>query len=1051
MSEARARPETRLQRRRSRIAVILTTFCVGVAVIIAVRASRARAADAPPGVPADFTRLVGRYRSITPRLSVTRGHAPCTAAIPVGGTIPKARCQRLPAGLGSSGAVRRVVARAAADPVKPGNLHAMALIDIVWADSAGISLDRAISSLESAVRLADDPVAMLVDLSAAYLLRAETRQTPRDLLESAETSERALEVDPDNAAAQFNLALALDRLALNGEAERMWNVVAKTGARTGWAREARARVRELTTQAAPSAPPRASTPDVAAYAAAWPQQALYHGWDRLLGEWGTAVLAGDSVRAAAALGVAEQLGRALAGRGGDQSLADAVAAVHERRADRAAVRTLAGFYQDYAVARAHYTNGDYPAAGRVLTNLLEMAGLPDALHAWATLFHAGTLVYAEHYDQAADAIRPLIQQVDPVRYPSLAARARWALAGAVSRQSDVGAALPLYREAERLYARIGEREHRGSVQGLAAEIELILGDETAGSASLLTALETLRPFRSSTWLHNALAHLGTTAAADGLFRVAARVQDEGVRVADRIGKPIYPAEAHVLRAHRLARAGDAARARADVAVADSMVPGLTEEQREYIGAGIRFARAALLVREAPATAVASLDSVVAKWRVRPALLLPALLLRADARLARRDVEGATRDLEHSVDLLRQLGWSTEAAASRASLAASARGIVDRLVMLHVSAGRAEDALAALELGRSAGRSSPRVSRAQFPRLPRTRRVITYALIGDTLLAWTVRDDSVHLARAQVSGTEVRRTVERARLALEVGRRWEDAMRELARLYTWLIQPSRTVIGPAGTELILVADAELAAVPFAALHDVATGKFLVEDHASRLAGSVEEVTSAPPAEPAGRALLIANPTFPRQAYPGFGSLPGAAAEVEAIRGLYRSPAFLAGPQANRPAVLAALATAEMVHFAGHAVFDGARPDRSYLLLAGNRADGRERLTAEEIGTLPLRGVRLVVLSACESTGSRSEGARGLRGLTGAFLDAGAGGVVGSLWRVEDGATKELMTEFHRGYAVHRDGARALREAQIRVLRSTDGGNPGSWAAFIYSGN
>jgi CHAT domain-containing protein len=104
-------------------------------------------------------------------------------------------------------------------------------------------------------------------------------------------------------------------------------------------------------------------------------------------------------------------------------------------------------------------------------------------------------------------------------------------------------------------------------------------------------------------------------------------------------------------------------------------------------------------------------------------------------------------------------------------------------------------------------------------------------------------------------------------------------------------------------------------------------------------------------------------------------------------------------------------------------------------------------------MPLRGLRLVVLSACESTGSRREGARGLRGLTGAFLDAGAGGVVGSLWRVEDGASKEVMREFHRSYAVNRDGARALRDAQLHVLRSTAGrnGNPGKWAAFVYSGN
>jgi CHAT domain-containing protein len=1002
-------------------------------------------------VSADFTRVVGRHRTIAPRLSVTRGYAPCKAAVPAGGTIPKATCSVLPAGLVRSRAVRRMVARAAADPIGPRNLHAQALVDILWTDSAGISLDRAISSLESAVRLADDSVVILVDLSAAYLLRAEIRQTPRDLLESAETSERALAADPGNAAAQFNLALALDRLTLNGEAERMWNAVAEREAGSGWAREARARVRELAAQAAPPAPPVTSTQDVAEYVNAWPQQALYHGWDHLLGEWGKAVLVGDSVRAAAALRLAEQMGQALARRGGDQSLADAVATVRARRADPVAVRALAGYFRDYATARAHYTRGDYPAAGRVLSTLLQAAGLPDALRAWTKLFHSGTLVYAFQFAEAADAVRPLVQQVDSVRYPSLAARARWVLAGALSRRGEAGAALPLYRQAERLYARIGEQEHRGNVQGLAGEIELRLGSAAAGYSSLLTALETLRPYRGGVWLHNTLAIMGATAGADGLIRVAARVQDEGIRVADRVGNPIYPAEAHVMRAQRLARAGDAAQARADVSTAGSLAARLPDKQREYIGTGIRLARAGMLLSEAPATAAAMLDTVVTEWGPQPSLVLPALLLRADARLARGEVKGATEDLERSVGLVRQLGQSTPGAALRASLAASARGIVDRLVMLHVSAGRPEEALAALELGRLAGTSSPRASRAPFPRQPSARSVIAYALIGDTLLAWTLRADSVHLARTRVSGSEVRRTVERARVALEVGRRREDAIRELARLYGWLIHPSRAAIGPPGTELSIVADAELAAVPFAALHDLATGKFLVEDHASRLAGTVGEVPSTPRTEPVGRVLLVANPAFPRQGYPGLESLPGAAGEVETIRVFYPRSAVLAGLQADRPAVIGGVANVDAIHFAGHAVFDEARPDRSYLLLAGQRADGRERITAEEIGTLPLRGVRLVVLSACESTGSRSTGGRGLQGLTGAFLDAGAQGVVGSLWRVDDDATRELMTEFHRSYAAHRDGTRALREAQIRILRSTDGGNPSAWAAFIYSGN
>lgn len=1052
MQEARSRRDYRSPRRIPRTVTVAAAALLLLAGGLAVGAVRALGTEAPPGPSSDFARTIGRHRFVGPRLSVTRGYVPCAVQTPPGGTIPRMRCKTPSIRIGNSRVVRRAVARAAADPLDPGNQHAMALLDIFLADSAGISLDRAISSLESAARLADHPGAILADLAAAYLLRAEARQAPRDLLQALEAGARALEADPDNAAARFNLALALDRLALDGEAERMWSAVADREAGSGWAREARARLRELRNQPLPPAPPVAGTPDAAHYASAWPQEALYHGWDRLLGEWGTRILAGDSTHAAAVLQLTEELGKALAGRGGDRSLAEAVAAIRERSGDSVSLRALAGHHRDYAIAREHYTNSDDPAARQVLSELLEAAGLPDALRAWATLFHAGTLVYAERFSEAAGAVGPLVEQVDTARHPSLAARARWVLAGALSRQGDAGAALPLYREAERLFARAGEREHQGSVQGLAAEIELTLGDEAAGYPSLLRSLEALRPYRGSVWLHNTLAMLGSTAAAEGLVRAAARIQDEGIRVADRTGNRIYAAEAHVVRAQRLASAGDAERARADVAIADSLVGWLQEGPREYIRTGLRLARAGMMLREAPATAAVMLDTVVAVWAVRPALLLPALVLRADARLAARDVEGGTADLESSVDLLRQLGRSTREAALRASLAASARRIVDRLVMLHVSAGRPEDALTALELGRLTGAWSSPASNARWPRLPPSQRVIAYALIGDTLLAWTVRDGSIRLARTRVSGTDVRRTVERARLALEGGSSQDDALSELARLHAWLIRPIRAEIGPPGTELAIIADAELAAVPFAALFDPASGKFLVEDHASRLAGSVSEVTPAAPAPLPGRVLLVADPAFPRRSHPALGRLPGAAAEVEAIRGLYPASVLLAGPHADRAAVLAALPDADVIHFAGHAVFDGARPDRSYLLLAGREADGSERLTAEEMGNVPLRGVRLVVLSACESTGSRSEGARGLRGLTGAILDAGARGVVGTLWRVEDSATKEVMREFHRSYAANRDGARALRDAQLHVLRAArqNGGAAAGWAGFVYSG-
>jgi CHAT domain-containing protein len=104
-------------------------------------------------------------------------------------------------------------------------------------------------------------------------------------------------------------------------------------------------------------------------------------------------------------------------------------------------------------------------------------------------------------------------------------------------------------------------------------------------------------------------------------------------------------------------------------------------------------------------------------------------------------------------------------------------------------------------------------------------------------------------------------------------------------------------------------------------------------------------------------------------------------------------------------------------------------------------------------MDLSHLRLVVLSACQtqrSTGGRSGG---FAGLSGAMLAAGAGGVVGSQWRVDDALTRELMAGFHAAYRASGDGADALHRAQLRLLGSPDSAlsSPSAWAGFRYAGS
>ncbi len=92
-----------------------------------------------------------------------------------------------------------------------------------------------------------------------------------------------------------------------------------------------------------------------------------------------------------------------------------------------------------------------------------------------------------------------------------------------------------------------------------------------------------------------------------------------------------------------------------------------------------------------------------------------------------------------------------------------------------------------------------------------------------------------------------------------------------------------------------------------------------------------------------------------------------------------------------------------------------------------------LTATEVAVLDLARIKLVVLSACETGLGRVAGGEGVLGLQRAFQLAGAPSVVASMWKVDDAATRALVTRFYTllwnsGLPV----AEALRQAQLELL-------------------
>lgn len=111
-----------------------------------------------------------------------------------------------------------------------------------------------------------------------------------------------------------------------------------------------------------------------------------------------------------------------------------------------------------------------------------------------------------------------------------------------------------------------------------------------------------------------------------------------------------------------------------------------------------------------------------------------------------------------------------------------------------------------------------------------------------------------------------------------------------------------------------------------------------------------------------------------------------------------------------------------------------------------------LTAHEIARLDLSGLDLVVLSACQ-TGLGEITGDGVFGLQRGFKKAGAESILMSLWKVDDDATRILMTRFYEhllaGHTKHDSLLAAQRH--LRQYRTPDNTRPYAtpryWAAFI----
>lgn len=881
---------------------------------------------------------------------------------------------------------------------------------------------EAVAALERAAKTAND-ARMWNDVAAAHHHLATASGRASHLPLALAAVRRAIELEPKSAEAQFNRALILEAMGLRAEARQAWHAYLALDPSSDWSNEAREHLRRLGEDAAfdfGGALQNASTDPqaLAQLAKAHPEDARRWGEGPLLRQWADAELARDANRATTQLGIVRALADALT----DSLLRDSVDAI-ERIASRA---TLARAHLLYDEGRTAHRNRDARGAEPKLREaeaLFRRGGSPMAQVA---AFHAANAAFETEGADAAELLA-LHARVDRRRHRALAAQIQGQLALIANMQSDWVQAAREAGAGASTFRSLGEHANAGNLDGVAACALELLGDRDAAWKQRVAALSSVpaaQRGRRDAMLHSAALTLAATGNAP-----AARAMLD--LVDDRAPDPIVAAESLAQRAELAARAGDAKEAQRRLVEARAAAATLTDPSvREATDARIDVAEAALCTRSASGQAITLATRALTTSRARGITNLApeALLQRARAHAAAGHDDAASADFALALQAIAQTRGTIEDAHLRLASFDTATQLIEDAIDHHLGRGRVAEGL------RVADRVRVVREWREIATPPRGSVVVEYVVLPQSLVIFELTADGLRAERVAVDRAVLGARV--ATLADAIRRRAavEIINAEASELYRLLIAPLRL---DGVEELVLVPDRELFALPFAALYDASRQQYLVERFALRFAPSAAEAGDGGGGSLAP-AIVVADPPSAQ-----WRPLARAREEADAIAAMHGAE-VLAGSAATRAAFVAAAQRGALLHYAGHADTD-AGASYGALVLAADANDGGT-LASGDIARLRLPQRPLVVLAACGTFRGDPMHAGGMASLARSFLTAGARAVVGTLWEIDDADAAPLFRQFHAHLRAGALPARALRSAQLTMLRSSDPRlrHPATWS-------
>jgi len=632
----------------------------------------------------------------------------------------------------------------------------------------------------------------------------------------------------------------------------------------------------------------------------------------------------------------------------------------------------------------------------------------------------------EHFDEAVDWAKSAYKSASECGAEDVAQRASGDLGWAYLKLGETEKSLELFLDAEKHAANLGDRISELNWLTTVGYLYTRTGQIQLAVQSYQQALQQARQIKSSQDISDILTDLALVAVATGKPAEAETYAEQALTMAQQRKSQADTLDAIAMQMQAAAMRGETSRAQQLL----QQVENAPESQ--------------MSMRWSSEEAIARLYESQGHFPQA----------QSSYRSALKTFEAARAELYHEYAQLPFL--------------ANATTIYDDYIHFLVTQGKTDEALITADQSRARtlaqgfGQSSSQ--RALSPATLPPRAVARKA--GATLLFYWLGERQSYLWAITPEKTalftlpaqrEITPLIERYRKTL-LGRQdpLESGNTTGQQLYSMLVAPAAKLLRPSVPVMVLT-DGALSQLNFETLivPGAASGSdtaksggqphYWIEDATLMAAPSLAMLAAAKPVREANRnLLLLGDPISPGKDYP---ELPFASTEIQQIERHFaaRDEAVFARGQATPAAYLGSdPAHFSYIHFVSHGVASRTDPLDSAIILsragtpaasANGAAEDSFKLYAREVMRHPI-DARLVTISACYGSGTRTYAGEGLVGLSWAFLRAGAHNVVGALWEADDESSPQLMDAMYQGLQEGKRPDEALRGAKLALLHSTN---------------